>query len=120
MLPQQFLLEKWWLSKELQKSTNIWATFERKYVTKNFQKSPNLVTLFLINEMLTFIIPGCLGKYSETSYVLLLGLKATNGFLVCKFRSNYFSYSNLRLAFHWKSCLQNAISVFHWKCVAYT
>ena len=24
---------------------NIWATFERKFATKNFQKSPNLVTL---------------------------------------------------------------------------
>ena len=27
------------------KSTYIWATFVRKFVTKNFQKSPNLVTL---------------------------------------------------------------------------
>ena len=25
---------------------NIWATFERKFVTKKFKKSPNLVTLF--------------------------------------------------------------------------
>ena len=27
------------------KSTYIWATFVRKFVTKNFQKSPNLETL---------------------------------------------------------------------------
>ena len=27
-------------------SPNIWATFVRKFVVKNFQKSPNLVTLF--------------------------------------------------------------------------
>ena len=26
-------------------SFNIWATFVRKFVTKNLQKSPNLVTL---------------------------------------------------------------------------
>ena len=28
-----------------QKWPNIWATFEREFVTKNFQKSPNLITL---------------------------------------------------------------------------
>ena len=27
------------------KSSNIWATFVRKFVAQNFQKSPNLVTL---------------------------------------------------------------------------
>ena len=27
------------------KSPNIWATFARKFVAKNFQKLPNLVTL---------------------------------------------------------------------------
>ena len=27
------------------KSPNIWATFERKFTTKSFQKSPNLATL---------------------------------------------------------------------------
>ena len=32
-------------SKEFKKSTYIWTTFARKFVTQNFQKSPNLVTL---------------------------------------------------------------------------
>ena len=27
------------------KPLNIWATFERQFATKNFEKSPNLVTL---------------------------------------------------------------------------
>ena len=27
------------------KCPSIWATFERRFVTKTFQKSPNLVTL---------------------------------------------------------------------------
>ena len=32
-------------SKQPNKSTNILATFERKWVAENFQKLPNLVTL---------------------------------------------------------------------------
>ena len=31
--------------KQPKKSTYIWATFARKCISKNFQKSPNLVTL---------------------------------------------------------------------------
>ena len=38
-------LKKSWFSKLCKKSTSIRATFERKFVPKNFQKSPNLVTL---------------------------------------------------------------------------
>ena len=33
--------------KMAKKPPNIWATFERKFTTKNFQKSPNMVTLVL-------------------------------------------------------------------------
>ena len=36
---------KWMFSKQPKNSTYIWATFVRKSITKNFQKSPNLVTL---------------------------------------------------------------------------
>ena len=36
---------KWMFSKQPKKSTYIWAAFVRKFVTKNFQKLPNLVTL---------------------------------------------------------------------------
>jgi len=32
-------------SEEPKESLYIWATFGRKFVAKNFQKSPNLVTL---------------------------------------------------------------------------
>ena len=32
-------------SKQPKKSANIWGTFVRKVPVKNFQKSPNLVTL---------------------------------------------------------------------------
>ena len=32
------------------KSPNNWATFERKFVIKNIQKSPNLVTLITDRE----------------------------------------------------------------------
>ena len=35
-------------SKWLKKSPNIWLTFERKLITKNFQKFPNLVTLSVV------------------------------------------------------------------------
>ena len=42
-------------SKEPKKSTYIWATFVRNF-TKNFQKSPNLVTL----------IPGLIINYCKT------------------------------------------------------
>ena len=38
-------LKMWWFSKLSKKSPNIWATFARKFVAKNFQKLPNLVTL---------------------------------------------------------------------------
>ena len=43
------------LFKRDQKSQNFWATFEVKFVAKNFQKSPNLVTL-LQGEQLQFMI----------------------------------------------------------------
>ena len=32
-----------------QKSPTIWATFVRKFVTKNFQNSPNMVTLQFVS-----------------------------------------------------------------------
>ena len=43
--------------KELQKSPDIWATFERKSVTKNFQKSPNLVALASVQSGSTGLCP---------------------------------------------------------------
>ena len=42
---QQFLLKKWRVSKWAKMSPNISATFVRNFVVKNFQKSPNLITL---------------------------------------------------------------------------
>ena len=39
------LTSKGMLFKKPEKSPYIWATFKRKFVTKNLQKSPNLVTL---------------------------------------------------------------------------
>ena len=36
---------KWMFSKQPKKSTYIWATFVRKFVTTKFPKSPNMVTL---------------------------------------------------------------------------
>ena len=41
-------LKKVTLSKQPKKLPNIWATLEKIIVTKNFQKSPNLVTLVMI------------------------------------------------------------------------
>ena len=43
--PQQFLLEKRLFSKQPKTSTYIWTNSVKKYVTKNFQKPPNVVTL---------------------------------------------------------------------------
>ena len=40
-----FLLSKVLLFKKVPKSVNIWATFERTFVTANLKKTPNLVTL---------------------------------------------------------------------------
>ena len=37
------------VAKVAQKVTNIWATFVRKFVTKNFQILPNLVTMIWFN-----------------------------------------------------------------------
>ena len=45
MLPQQFLFLKWCFSKSPNSFPNIWETFFKKIVAKNFQKNPNLVTL---------------------------------------------------------------------------
>ena len=41
---------KWMFSKLPKKSTYIWATCVRKFVTKNFQKSPNLVVTLNISD----------------------------------------------------------------------
>ena len=38
------------------KLTNIWATFKRQFVAKNFRKSPNLVTLVLSSQEATSFI----------------------------------------------------------------
>ena len=43
-MPQQFL-QKEILVKVDQKVSNFWATFVSNFVTKNFQKSPNLITM---------------------------------------------------------------------------
>ena len=48
------LLEKWYFSKEPKKSQNIRATFREKTVAKNFQKSPNLVTLMIVKSSVLF------------------------------------------------------------------
>ena len=41
--PKQFLLKKLHFSKEPKMYPNIWATFVKKLVNKNFQKLHNLV-----------------------------------------------------------------------------
>ena len=46
MNTQQFLLKSDDFQNSLKKQLNIWAIFKWKCVSKNFQKSPNLVTLF--------------------------------------------------------------------------
>ena len=43
-MPQQ-ILQKEILVKVDQKVSNFWATFVSNFVTKNFQKSPNLITM---------------------------------------------------------------------------
>ena len=37
-VPRQFLLENWCFQNSLERLQSIWATFVRKFVTKNFQK----------------------------------------------------------------------------------
>ena len=48
MWPWQYTLENGCIQKGQNVITYIWATFVRKIVIKNFQKSPNLVTLTLL------------------------------------------------------------------------
>ena len=40
------LLKNWCLSKYPQKSPNVWDNFGRKFVANNFEKSPNVDTLW--------------------------------------------------------------------------
>ena len=41
-----------------QNSPSIWATFARKFVTKSFQKSPNLVTLLTTQNVIESNVPS--------------------------------------------------------------
>ena len=45
--PKQFSLQNCDVFKVAKKSLDILATFTRKWITKNFQKSSNLVTLYI-------------------------------------------------------------------------
>ena len=52
------------LSKDHKKLLNIWATLVKECVTKNFQKSPNPVTL-----MMAIYLPKDIGPKSLSKYV---------------------------------------------------
>ena len=54
MEPQQFLHKKKCLTQWPRKSQRILATFVAKFVAKNFQKSPNLVTLIQMQRVIFF------------------------------------------------------------------
>ena len=53
--------------KTAKKSTHIWATFVRNFITKNFQNSPNLVTLHL-NVYYVYVEPP---HFSSFTYGLI-------------------------------------------------
>ena len=55
---------------------NLWVTFDRKFVTKKFQKSPNLVTLVVkvkghIITMLNYKRGNCSKMFSRVSHIFL-------------------------------------------------
>ena len=59
----------------------IWATFDRNFVTNNYQKSPNLVTLWPIN---AYLVPSGQSYKSPTIvfYVSRVVIYARRGFMI--------------------------------------
>ena len=80
-----FLLKKQGTLKYSKTSTNIWATFEKEFMTKTFQKSPNLVTLLVGTYYLVSTLIGLqLVSVMLTSYSYDPSLKPIESFLESK------------------------------------